>query len=60
MLIFRGVMCGDKIASVGVYIGFGYFYDGMLFDLETGDILNMTYEQFIEQNGLSYLNMSQL
>ena len=51
-LILSGSICGNKVAHVGVYIGFGTFYDEMLFDLETGDVLNISYEQFEKQNGL--------
>lgn len=46
-----GYTYGDKIAYVTNEIGFGLTYSDMFFDLGTGELLDITYEQFEEQNG---------
>ena len=48
---FYGRTYGNKVTAVSICIGFETDYDELMFDLETGELLNITYEQFEEQNG---------
>ncbi len=48
-----GTTYGNKIAYINIRIGFEIGYDELLFDLETGELMDTTtFEKHMEENGL--------
>lgn len=50
-LDMHGHTIGNEVAVVSIYI-FMDTYDSLVFDMKTGELLDITYQQWMEQNGM--------
>lgn len=50
IISFYGSTIGNKIAHINIELGMGTSFDKLLFDLKTGELLDITYEEWYEQN----------